>query len=355
MEWKKLGPISIREIFTFLIQCDQPNRWRLLDQVAQHLLEQKDDNLEFRSQLYAARLEALAQLGQAAEDSSWRRRSCRNSPRRRSCRSGFGSESPGIYHDILKDGKAASKIYKSILDEHRRTEHPFLRLTGIRWGDLFSEAGDLARANETYRIAATLGGEQFEATAQTEASTRGALLRIADQKLKSGDIHQTRQLLEKIELNYPGQRLDGLYCYLRAEADRRAGRYENALRPYEMLLKLPQWAGYRDRAQLGIAEVYFRRQELDKARQWVGNVKEAFPKFYEKEKVADLENMIDARIDRIKTARARRQAGRSCFKGFRTGLSLTKPNRSASPPGSRLWQRPGMHGPHYGHDRDLSD
>src|SRR5262249_56766608 len=113
---------------------------------------------------------------------------------------------------------AASCIYKAILDEHKRVEHPNLRVAAIRWGDLFAETGDLVRAAETYRVAATLGGEKFSGTASD--ASRGALLRIAEQKLRAGDIHATRQLLEKLELEYPGRRLDGLYCFLRAESDR---------------------------------------------------------------------------------------------------------------------------------------
>src|SRR5262249_35005279 len=152
----------------------------------------------------------------------------------------------------------AAKIYQTILEEHRRLEHPNLRLTAIRWGDLYAAAGNIVKAAELYRTANTLGGEKFQATGQTEAITRGALLRIAEQKLRSGDIRQSRQLLERIELDYPEQKMEGLYRFLRAEADRHAGRYEEAIRNYEFLLKLAQWAGYRDRALYGIADSYFR-------------------------------------------------------------------------------------------------
>src|SRR3989440_7921519 len=49
-------------------------------------------------------------------------------------------------------------------------------------------------------------------------------------------------------------KLEGLYRFLRAEADRHAGHYEAAIRGYEFLLKLTQWAGYRDRALHGPQE-----------------------------------------------------------------------------------------------------
>src|SRR5205807_1862934 len=122
------------------------------------------------------------------------------------------------YH--YKDAAAASKIYKAILDEHKRVEHPNLRLAAIRWGDLFAETGDLVRASE-------------------------------------------------------------------------------------MIFKLPQWAGYRDRATYGISDTYFRMGELEKARKWLADLKEGFPKQYEAQKGADVEKLIDGRLRRLKAARAK--------------------------------------------------
>ena len=104
-----------------------------------------------------------------------------------------------------------------------------------------------------------------QSSSLTGAVTRGGLLRTAEQKLRAGDIQQTRQLLERIELNYPEEKLEGLYRVLRAEADRRTGRYEEALRNYEILLKLTQWSGFHDRAMHGLADTYFRLGELPQA------------------------------------------------------------------------------------------
>ena len=59
-----------------------------------------------------------------------------------------------------------------------------------------------------------------------------------------------------MEVEFPGRRLDGLYCFMKAETDRHIGKYEDAMRNYEMIFKLPQWAGYRDRATFGIADSY---------------------------------------------------------------------------------------------------
>jgi len=343
MDWKKLDAIQKRELFTFLTICEQPNRWKLLDEVAQHLLEQKEDNLDFKSQLYAARMEALAHLGKAADALKLAEQVRPQFKKTPVLEVRIQLAVAAIHQNQLKDAAAASKIYKKIMDDHSRTEHPFLRLAGIRWGDLFAEAGDMVQAAETYRMAATLGGEKFTGTAQTDATTRGALLRIAEQKLKAGDIHETRQLLEKIELNYPGQRIDGLYCFLRAEADRHAGRYEDALRYYEMILKLPQWAGYRDRALFGIGNSYFRMDDLDKAGKWFANIKEAFPKFYEKEKIADLDKLIEDRQARIKAAKVK---GSELFKGYNTGFEPDEAEWFGSPNGIDVVAAPGIQGPH---------
>lgn len=342
MEWRKLEPARVREIFSFLTVCDQPDRWRLLEQVAGHLLDRKDIDLEARSQFAVARMDALTQLGKAADALKVAEQLRPSFSRTPALQVRVELAAAAIHQYHYKDATAASKIYKAILDEHGRTEHPNLRLAGIRWGDLFAEAGDLTRASETYRIAATLGGDKFSATAQTDASTRGALMRIAEQKLKGGEILQTRQLLERIELEYPGRRLDGLYCFLRAETDRLAGRYEEALRNYEMIFKLPQWAGYRDRATYGIADSYRRMDELDKSLKWFGNLKEVFPKFYEAHKGAELEKLIKNRLERVKAPGKADQL----FAGFHTGFEPEELASHGDIRGFAVVRGPGISGPH---------
>jgi tetratricopeptide (TPR) repeat protein len=123
-------------------------------------------------------------------------------------------------------------------------------------------------------------------------------LRIAEQKLKAGDVLQARQLLQRLEVEFPGRRLDGLYCFLRAESDRLSGRYEEALRCYEMILKLPQWAGFKDRALFGFADTYLRMGDLKRAKEWLGALKEGFPKTFEEKKGPDLEKLLARRLDR---------------------------------------------------------
>lgn len=346
MDWKKLDQPRIQEIFAFLALCEQPSRWPLLESVAQHLLAQKNIDLEVRSQYITARMESLTQMGKAAEAVKLAEQARPDFAKTPALQVRIQLGLAAIHQYHYRDAAAASKIYKSILDEHSRTEHPNLRLAGIRWGDLFAEAGDLTKAAETYRIAATLGGDKFAGTALTEATTRGALMRIAEQKLKAGDIHATRQLLEKIELEYPGRRLDGLYCFLRAESDRFAGRYEESLRYYETLLKLPQWAGYRDRASLGIADCFFRMGELDKALKWLGTIKEAFPKFYEAQKVNETEKLIENRVERIKAATEKGKFGDAFFKGFRTGFEPDEADWFGMANDFVFVRSPGMNGPH---------
>ena len=214
MDWKKLNITHIREIFSFLLVCDQPHRYKLIDEVAQHLLAQKDFDLELRSQFHVARLEALAALGKAADALKLADQVQTEFVKTPALQVRLQMAAAAIHQYHYKDFTAASKIYKNIIDEHRRTEHPNLRLAGIRWGDLFAEKGDLAAADDTYRIAATLGGDKFAGTATSDATTRGALLRIAEQKLKAGDHLACRQLLAHMEMDFPGRRLDGLYCFL---------------------------------------------------------------------------------------------------------------------------------------------
>ena len=343
MEWKKLDLGRVREIFSYLLVCDQPNRWPLLDSVTQHLLAQKDLDLEARNQFITARMEALTEQGKAMEALKLAEQSAADFAKTPILQVRLQLGVAAIHQYHLKDATAASKIYKAILEEHKRVEHPNLRLAGVRWGDLFAEAGDLARASDTYRVAATLGGEKFAGTATTEATTRGALMRIAEQKLKSGEIQATRQLLERMELEYPGRRLDGLYCFMRAETDRHIGKYEDALRSYEMIFRLPQWAGYRDRATFGIADSYFRMGDWEKSLKWYKNLKEAFPKYHESQKGDEVEKLITDRLVRVKSAKDPRDA---FFQGFQTGFEPDEKDWFGAPTGFSIVRAPGMQGPH---------
>jgi tetratricopeptide (TPR) repeat protein len=317
IEWRKLDREQIRKLFTFLNQCEQPNRWPMLDAVVLHLLAQKDLDLDMKSQLYVARLEALTHLGKAVDALKLAAQVRPEFARTPALQVRIQLAEAAIHQYHYHDASAASRIYKDIIDKHSRVEHPSVRLAAIRWGDLFAETGDLVKADETYRLAATLGGQPAGATT-TEASTRGALLRIAEQKLREGDVHATRQLLQRLEVDHPGRRLDGLYCFLHAESDRQAGRYEEALRHYEMIFKLPQWAGYKDRATLGIADTYLRMNDLDKALKWLGDLKENFPKYFESQKGADLEKLTLERKQRL--AAGTKNAVRP-FTGFATNFA----------------------------------
>lgn len=343
MEWQKLDVGRIREVFTFLQICQQANRWPLLDRVTQHLLAQKDLDREIRTQLVLARMDSLTQQGKAAAALKFAEESAADFAKTPVLQVRLQLGIAAIHQYHYKDATAASKIYKNILEEHKRVEHPNLRLAAIRWGDLFAEAGDLARASETYRVAATLGGEKFAGSSATEATTRGALMRIAEQKLKAGDIQATRHLLERIELEFPGRRLDGLYCFLRAESDRHAGRYEDSLRHYEMIFKLPQWAGYKDRASHGLADVYFRMGDLDKSLKWYKSLKADYPKYHEAQKGDVIEKLLEDRLARVKAAKSPAEA---FFKSFRTGFEPTEREWFGSLSGFPVVRSPGIEGPH---------
>jgi tetratricopeptide (TPR) repeat protein len=202
-----------------------------------------------------------------------------------------------------------------MLEDFKRVDHPNLRRAAIRWGDMLAESGDLVEAAKAYRLANTLGGERFEKTAQVSAIERGAELRKVDKVLKDGNIHQARVILSQIEVNFPEQKLEGLYRFLRAEADRYGGHYEEAIRNYEILVRLQQWAGYRSRALAGVADSYNRMGKLDSALEWYDRVKQADPDYYDKAKLAERRRLVEARQVRLKESG---EKGDMFFAGYRT-------------------------------------
>jgi tetratricopeptide (TPR) repeat protein len=345
MRWQKLGVERVKQIFAFLLVCGQSERWRLLEAVARHLLAQDDLDLQYRAQLWAARIEALASLNRAKEALRLAARPRKEFARVPGLRIQLQLAVAAVYQDHLKDLTKASKLYKAILDDNRRVEHPNLRLAAVRWGDLHAEVGDYARASKAYRLAAKLGGDRYT-SGNTGAATRGALMRIAEQKLRAGNLSQARQLLERIELEFPGRRLDGLYCFLRGETGRQGGRYEDAIRHYEILRKLPQWAGYRDRALFGIADCLYRQGKLKKALALFDTLKKNYPKFFARQKGDEVRKLIKGRLARIKAARAKGDPQGAFFRGvrvrFERGEEFGRPLRFA------VVRAPGMRSRHVG-------
>ncbi len=343
-DWKKAGRQRLNEVVEFLTICEQPERWKLLEAVTGHLLATETD-LTAKATLLNLHIEAMAEGGRASDALALAEKSFPEFAKLPSQLVTLKLTAASVYHKQLKDFAEASKRYKAILDEHRRLEHPALRMAAIRWGDLFAETGDLVRAGETYRLAATLGGDKFKATAQSEAVTRGALLRIAEQRLRTGDVRQTRQLLERIELDYPEQKVEGLYRFLRAEADRHGGRYEESLRNYEVLLKLAQWAGYRDRALFGIADCCTRRGEEDKALEWLAVLQESFPRYYEKQKLDDYKKDLEGRRDRKKNGKPPDPTD-PVGDTYATGFEPGEPTSFGKPDNLSVVPAQGLFGPH---------
>jgi hypothetical protein len=227
----------------------------------------------------------------------------------------------------LKQYDEAARLYERITTEHRGLDIPTVREAAIHWGDLYTEAGDMVQAEERYRLAKSLGGERFATTGQTEAIQRGAQLRIAEQKLRSGDVRGTRLLLEKMELDFPEQKLEGMYRFLRAETDRFAGRYEEAIRHYEVLLKLRQWAGFRDRAIFGLADCCYRQEDFAKSLGWFDKLRESFPDYFNVQKLDKYYDLVKSRAEAAKQAGG--AAVNDSFKGFTTGFE----NNESQPSG----------------------
>ena len=285
-------------IFDFLQSTEAPQRWPLLERLSRHRLTESGLDPQYRAELYKSLIAALGHAGNKKELEQTLKQATDEFADLPTLAVGVQLTAAEMTHRQLKEPDVAAKQFDALLEQHRRLEHPDIRRAAIQRGDLLVEAGELKAAEELYRLAASLGGEEFLATAQSEAITRGALLRVAEQKLRTGDLKETQLLLDQIELNYPEQKLEGLYRFLRAEADRAAGQYDAALRNYEVLLQLRQWAGYRDRTLYGMAECLARLEQLSEAIERLNVLEKGFPKYYEDEKLAARKQEFQDRLDR---------------------------------------------------------
>lgn len=347
-DWKKWQPERVRQLYAFLTVCEQnePARWKLLDAVTEHLMAQKDLEAEDRTDLATARMEALANLGKTREALKLGEQAEKSVTKGSGLQLGVRLAIAAVHQYQAKDAAQASAMYKQMLEDFKRVDHPNLRRAAIRWGDMLAESGDLPEAAKAYRLANTLGGEKFEKTALVSVIERGAELRKVDKVLKDGNIRQARRILAQIEVNFPEQKLEGLYRFLRAEADRHGGHYEEAIRNYEILLRLPQWSGYRSRALAGIADAYNRMDKLDKALEWYDRVKQADPEYFTKMKFAERRTLIESLRERIEKAAEKGEKRNLFFAGFTTGF---EPEQSANWPALTdvsVARGIGMRGPH---------
>jgi tetratricopeptide (TPR) repeat protein len=318
-DWKKWDAQRVNSLFDFLAVSEQPNRWPMVEQVSRHLLTDQGIDVRRRVSLLTILMEALAQQGRGAESMKLVDEALTVAGRLNSLKALVLLKAADIRWQHLKEYDEASRLYEKITAEYGGLDVPEVRTAAIHWGDLHTHAGDLTAAEERYRLAKTLGGERFRATGQTEAIQRGAQLRVAEQRLKSGDIRGTRVLLEKMEMDFPEQKLEGLYRLLRAEADRFAGRYEEAQQHYEVLLKLRQWAGLRDRAIHGLADCAYRMEDFEQSLVWFDQLRDSFPEYYETQKLSAFHELAKTRAEALKAGGADDPAN-ARFRGFETAF-----------------------------------
>ena len=340
-DWSGWDAQRINTALDFLLVSEQTNRWPLVEKLSRHLLAQPDLDLKRRALLHAALMETLAQQGRAAEALPLMDRALQEVAKVPSLQVMILLKGADLRWTFLKEYKEAAQLYEKIVQEHRGLTIPAVREAAIHWGDLYTEAGDHVQAAERYRLAKTLGGERFAATGQSEAIQRGALLRITEQKLRSGDVRGTRLLLERLELEFPEQKLEGMYRFLRAETDRFAGRYEEATGHYEVLLKLRQWAGFRDRAIHGLAECSYRQEDFAKAQTWLDKLKESFPEYYELRKLTPFHSLVKSRAERA----VKSDGNVAGFRGFATDFEPGDPQPSGRSDRTAFVPMLGIEGP----------
>ncbi|OGV86684.1 MAG: hypothetical protein A2340_03575 [Lentisphaerae bacterium RIFOXYB12_FULL_60_10] len=291
----RLPPAHLCDLYHFLTVCDRPARWAILEPLTRQLLANRNLDVAFRARLNNTRMEALARLGKTSDALALHEPALREAGRSRTLRMLVQLGAANVQRDPIRDYRTSDGLYASILDENLRVRHPLVRQAAVAWGDMLLDAGETARAGAAYRAAMALG--QVGATGETpsDAVERGALLRIAEQQLRAGNTRQTRRLLERIENEFPEQKLEGMYRFLRGDAERAAGRYEIAARHYEVLLQLAQWAGYHPAAMAGIADCYYRMNDHDRAGQWLRQVEARHPEFYQQRNLAELAGRVAAR------------------------------------------------------------
>lgn len=304
----QLDVSRLSQAFAFLRICGQPDRWPLVEKVAVRLLREPLRDGQYRIQLSTAQMEAMARQGRAADALETGAKALDGVGDIRSLRIAVQMAMASIHYRHMQDYDTAARIYSGIVEENRRFGLGAVREAAIAWGDMYLDMGDTARAAATYRQAEGLGSRDGRLSSVADISRRGGLLRTAEKLLRDGDIRQSRLILERIEQDYPEQKVEGLFRFIRAEADRNAGFYDEAIRNYEVVLKLQQWTGYHSQAMLGLADASYRNGDHENALKWLDVVRESDPAIFEERKVEPFREVVAAalktRQDGISTAGA---------------------------------------------------
>lgn len=292
----KLDVDKLADLFHFLQICEQPTRWPVMETLCTHLLAQPKLDPQFRQELYAQLMLANAQQGRGIASMKLLDTALPEFEQLRTLKARLQIEAANVYRDELRNFAEADRLYGRAIEENARLRHPVVRRSAVEWGDMFMQAGDNARAGESFRLARSLGAVGAGVGGDGDPVKRGALLRVAEQQLKQGNIRQTRRLLSRIEQEFPEQKLEGLYRFLRGEAQRYAGNYELAIQDYEVLLNLAQWAGYRPNAMFGIADSYYRMGDFPRAMDWFLSLEDSFPAFIEAQQLTGYKANLQGRI-----------------------------------------------------------
>ncbi|MCX5659503.1 MAG: PKD domain-containing protein [Planctomycetota bacterium] len=357
-DWRKFDAEKIDQAFAFLLVTEQPERWPLIEEMARHIITKVDLDPQTRASAIAALMQAMGQLGKAKDAVKLLDPALREFAKLPSQQITVALAAAEVYYQQLKDPEEASRVYDKIVTQNRRLDVPELRQAAVKWGDMLADSGDLSRAAEVYRLAASLAPAD-ETAVSGDLATKGALLRVAEQKLRAGDLAETRRMLTQIETNYPEQKLEGLYRFLRAEADRTSGMYERAARGYEAVLRMPQWAGYRDRALFGLADTALRMGELDRCLEWLAAIKKNYAASYDKMQLAVYQQVVESRRDKalaVKAAQtqpdnqvaANLAEASAPFAGFHTGFEASEKQLFATARSFVVTPGSGIDGPNVG-------
>ena len=299
MAHDQLAAPRLNEAYHFLRICAQRNRWPVMEQVARELLSREGIDIKHRVLLHGSLMRALAHQGRGSDAVALLEDALAAADGVRTLRARAMLDAANVHRDVLRNLDRADALYERIINENSRLRHPIVREAAIAWGDLYLDAGDLARAGEAYRMGRRLG-EIGAGPARSDPIKRGTLLRVAEQQLQGDDVRQSLRMLQRIERNYPEQKLDGLYRFLRGEADRHAGDYGQAIRNYEVVLHLSEWASYHPHALRGIADSYYRMGEFERAVKWYANLRNRYGQLYRRHKLDQKVNRIRQRLNAMK-------------------------------------------------------
>ena len=173
----------------------------------------------------------------------------------------------GDPHKALQIFQHTIKSYSAL------TTHRAIREARIGIGDVWRKLGDYDKARAAYAAA----GELRKSTFEKAAVRKGDLARHAEDYLRRRQFNDAEEYLDKLEYEFPAEKLEGFSTLLRARLELARRRYAEAAEQAEQLVRVNPRSNYAPELLMLAAEACRALGKADAARTALRRIVQNYP------------------------------------------------------------------------------